>query len=243
MVTDALPQLVFSSFQGRHNSDLTKSANRLIQANSSKDLSTVCIIPNNGLISAKVTENWLGQVSQMNQKFVRIMLTGMEKHYGFNSCIEQILATPGLNTFKYLLTLEEDITAPFDGLIKLFENIDKYNVVGGLSWTKGIEGRPMIYGYPRMIPLAFTPVMPFAETVQECLGLGTGFTLFKLDIFKDVRIPKPWFRTEARNLPGGFPNGKPDLYFFENIHKFGYKVACDTRVKLGHYDTDNDIFW
>src|SRR5690348_16243715 len=97
---DETPQLSIQSVQGRHNSDLNFSVNRLNQANSYRDLSTVCIIPNNGLIPARVAENWLYQTSQMNQKLVRLMMIGMETYHGFSSCIEQILATPGLNEFK-----------------------------------------------------------------------------------------------------------------------------------------------
>src|SRR5260221_5072073 len=109
MVNDPIPEILFADFKGRHNSDLLKSGERLKNLNSSRDLSTICIIPNNGTIASRVTERWLGQISQMNQKFVRLMMVGMEKYYGFNTAIEQILATPQLNTFKYILTLEENI--------------------------------------------------------------------------------------------------------------------------------------
>jgi hypothetical protein len=242
MVKNQAFELTFPDYSGRHNEDIIKSANRLRQQKSYKDLSTICVIPNNGLISARVAEKWMGQVSQMNQKFVRLMMIGMEKYYGFNSVIEQILATPGLNKFKYILTLEEDMLPPIDGLIKLFESIEKYDVVGGLIWSKGIEGYPYIYGYPNMIPQAFMPVPPFLDTIQECLGLGTGFTLFKMDVFKDIKVTRPWFTPQLRNEPGKKPP-EIDLSFFRNINKLGYKVACDTRVKVGHYDAENDIVW
>ena len=31
-----------------------------------------------------------------------------------------------------------------------------------------------------------------------------------------------------------------DLKLFENAGKLGYKFACDSRVKVGHYDIEND---
>ncbi|MBP7119290.1 hypothetical protein KBA63_04355, partial [Candidatus Woesebacteria bacterium] len=80
--------------------------------------------------------------------------------------------------------------------------------------------------------------------VQHCNGLGMGFNLFKMEIFKDRRVPKPWFKTVQEYTPGvGMRGYTQDLYFYENIHKLGYKVACDTRVKVGHYDFENDIVW
>ena len=101
----------------------------------------------------------------------------------------------------------------------------------------------MIYGHPFQIPSTYAPVPPMvAEGIQPCLGLPTGFTLYKMEIFKDPRVPKPWFRTNSPYEVGKPKSPHDDQYFFENIHKAGYKVACDTRVKIGHLDA-NDIVW
>lgn len=235
------PELIIASHIGRHNADPEKSFARLQQANSYRELSTVCIIPNSGLIAAKVAERWLQQISQMNQKFVRLMMIGLEKNYGYNTSIENILATPGLANFKYVLTMEENVLPPVDGLPKLFESMEKYDVVGGLCWTPGIEGKPMIYGYPGSS--SFIPVAPHPETVQECLGLGTGFTLFKLAIFRDPRVAKPWFRSSPKREGLKPVADLPDFTFFDTLHKLGYKTACDTRVKIGTYDLVTDMVW
>ena len=34
-----------------------------------------------------------------------------------------------------------------------------------------------------------------------------------------------------------------DLKFFESAGKLGYKFACDSRIKVGHYDYENDQMW
>ena len=70
-----------------------------------------------------------------------------------------------------------------------------------------------------------------------------GFNLFKLDIFKNPDLPKPWFKTVQEVVQGGARAYTQDLYFFENAAKCGYRFACDTRVKVGHYDIQNDIMW
>jgi hypothetical protein len=237
-----VPLLTVPDFRGKHNTDLGFSANRLNIANSAKDLSTICIIPNSGLISAKVVDRWLVLASQMNQKFVRLPVITGNKYSAYNNAIELILATPKMNEFKYLLTMEENFLPPFDGLHKLFENIEKYDVVSGLIYTEGEESKPMIYGHPQMIPSSYTSVPPLIDTIQPCLGVGTGFTLFKLDIFKDPLVPKPWFRTEPP-FEVGKKNPHDDQYFFENIRKLGYKVACDTRIKVGRVVSDSDVVW
>ncbi len=183
-------------------------------------------------------------MNPMNQKFTRVFMIGMEVGAAYCAAIEQILANPELRKWKYILTLEEDNMPPPDGLLRLYENMDKYDVVGGLYWTKGDLGQPMIYGNPNSIPVDFIPQIPMPESIQPCNGLGMGFNLFKMDLFRDPRIPKPWFRTVQEYAPGVGGRGyTQDLYFYENIHKLGYKVACDTRIKVGHYDAENDIVW
>jgi hypothetical protein len=236
------PQIVIPKWEGEHNSH--NSADRIERGKGYRDLSTICIVPTRGQISAKVVQNWMSLMSPMNQKFIRIFMIGMEVGEAYSAAIEQILANPDLQSWKYILTLEEDNMPPMDGLLKLYENMDDYDVVGGLYWTKGEGGQPMIYGDPGAIPLSFAPQVPQTDTIQRCNGLGMGFTLFKLDIFKDDRVEKPWFKTEQKFTPGvGAVAYTQDLYFFEKIHKLGYRVACDTRVKVGHYDVNQDIVW
>lgn len=236
--------LTVPDFRGKHNADLEFSRNRLTVANSANNLSTICIVPTSGLIDTKVVEKWLIIASQMNQKFVRLPTITSDKYLTYNNTIEQILATPTLNEFKYLLTMEEDFLPPIDALIKLFENIEKYDVVGSLAYTQGEEGKAMIYGHPEQIPATYLPIPPMGvDIIQPCLGVSTAFTLFKLDIFKDVKLPKPWFRTNLPYEVGKPKNGHDDQYFFENIHKLGYKVACDTRVKLGRVVPNSDVIW
>lgn len=243
-MTNIKPQIVIENFEGVHNKNLDQTIARLETQKFYKDLSTICIIPTRGMIHAKVVQSWWGLMTPMNQKFIRIFAIGMEVGVAYSSMIEQILANPILSQWKYILTLEEDNMPPPDGLLKLYENIDKYDVIGGLYWTKGELGQPMIYGDPNSIPLNFVPQVPKPDTIQPCNGLGMGFNLFKMDIFRDQRIPKPWFRTVQEYTPGvGIRGYTQDLYFYENIHKLGYKVACDTRVKVGHYDAENDIVW
>lgn len=237
------PQIVIQENQGVHNLN-PNSRDRLIKGNTYKDLSTICIVPTRGVIPAKVVQSWMGLMSPMNQKFMRMFVIGMEVSQAYNSAIETILQHPELSNWKYVLTLEEDNMPPSDGIIKLYENMDKFDVISGIYWTKGEAGQPMIYGNPKEMPKNFIPQIPQTDTIQECNGLGMGFTLFKLDIFKDDKVPKPWFRTLQEYKEGqGVKCYTQDLYFFENAGKVGYRFACDTRVKVGHYDLENDIVW
>lgn len=236
------PQIIIENSQGYHNAN-PETQERLFKGKNYRDLSTICIVPTRGMISAKVTQSWMGMMSPMNQKFTRLFMIGMEVGEAYTSAIEFILNNPELAKWKYILTLEEDNIPPPDGLLKLYENIDDYAALGGLYWTKGEGGQPMIYGDPTDQELNFRPQMP-TKDIQPCNGLGMGFTLFKLDTFKDPKVEKPWFKTLQEFDPEKGSRGyTQDLYFFEKISKAGYKVACDTRVKVGHYDVEMDIVW
>lgn len=238
------PQIVVQDYEGQHNKNLNQSQDRLIQGNTYKDISTVCVVPTRGVIPAKVVQSWMGLMSPMNQKFMRIFIIGMEVGEAYNSAIEMILQHPELSKWKYILTLEEDNIVPPDALLKLYENMDKFDVISGLYWTKGEGGQPMIYGNPKEMPKNFIPQIPIQNTIQECNGLGMGFALFKIEIFKNKKFEKPFFKTFQEVVPTkGVRCYTQDLYFFENACKLGYRFAVDTRIKIGHYDINTDIVW
>ena len=240
------PQIIVQEVQGFHNS---KPHDQLIRGNTYQDLSTVCVMPTRGVIGVKVALSWLNLMSPMNQKFMRMPVIGMEVGQAYSTAIENILAHPELSKWKYVLTLEEDNIPPPDGLLKLLETIQNgdYGAVGSLYWTKGEVGKPMCYGRPGEFPLNFIPFLPEqlpGDGIVRCNGLGMGFTLFKLDMFRDAKLQKPFFQTVQRYEPGvGISAYTQDLKFFEKANALGYRFACDTRVKVGHYDISNDYVW
>jgi hypothetical protein len=226
---------------GIHNADLDAARGRLVRGNTYKDLSTVIVVPTRGMIHAKVVQSWMGLMLPMNQKATRVFVIGMEVGEAYNYAVNLILNHPELSTWKYMLTLEEDNLPPPNGLLRLYESIEEYVAVGGLYWTKGEAGQPMCYGQPGGI-LNFIPQVPQLDTVQECNGLGMGFTLFQLDLFR--KLDSPWFKTEQSWSPQqGGRQYTQDLWHFERVRRAGLRVACDTRVRVGHYDVGADIVW
>ena len=111
--------------------------------------------------------------------------------------------------------------------------------IGGLYWTKGEDGVPQIWGDPSDPVLNFRPQPPRVGELQETCGTGMGFNLWRIPMFKDARIPKPWFKTKV-TLEGV---GTQDLAFWTEARKHGYRCAIDNRVMVGHYDKERDIVW
>ncbi len=230
---------------GVHNTDLQATVARLEKGKTYQNLSTIIVCPTRGMIPDRVVQSWMGLIKPMNQKIVGpIFFRGYEVGEAYNMAVNFILSNPELSTWKYMLTIEEDNLPPQDGLMRLYENMDTYDVVGGLYWTKGEGGQPMIYGDPTVEPLNFIPQKPVPDTLVPARGLGMGFNLWKIEMFKDERIPRPWFKTWNDITPGqGARVYTQDLYFYENAGKAGYRFACDTRVKVGHLDVTTDVVW
>lgn len=220
-------------------------------------------------------EAWKRLIKPMNVPVLEMVVQGMEVGAAYSAAIEQIMANPMLSKFKYVLTVEDDNIIPFmpntqGPLMMLYEDIDKgYDIVGGLYWTKGNPSMPLLYGDPKktreapegMFKVRFPAkvqkkVKPgtinkdghdwYDGELVECNGSGMGFTLYKMDIFKDERIEKPWFKSisdHGTDKNPGIRQYTQDLWFFEKARNLGYKVAIDTRIKIGHLDIKSGIIY
>jgi hypothetical protein len=238
------PKIFMPGDIGKHNDKLQDTIVRLKKGKMYNDLSTVIIVPTRGgrSLTPRWVQNQQSLMKPMNQKIIGpIYVSGMEVGEAYNWAVQWIMTT--FPTFKYMLTWEDDVMPPPDGLIKLYENIEDNACVQGLYYTKGEEGQPMIYGDINDPMINFRPQVPVVNTTQRCYGLGMGFNLFLMDMFKVVPGPE-WFKTEQSWSPGvGAKAYTQDLHFYEKGVKLGFKFACDTRIKCGHYDEETDIVW
>lgn len=219
--------------------------NRHFKGASYKNQSTIIVCPTRGAISSRVVASWLGLVRPMNQpSFGPVFFQGFEVGDAYEQAMDFILGNEQLRNFRYVLTVEEDNILPADGLLRLLESIERFDAVGALYFTKGVEGKPMCYGPPDVQPRNFVPFLPQPDSVQPCNGLGMGMTLFRMKMFTSGKIPRPFFRTVQDTVPGGGMRCyTQDLAFFEKACQAGYRMACDARVKVGHYDASNDEVW
>lgn len=232
--------------EGKHNSNLQGSIDRLVKGNTYKNSSTIMILPTRGVIPAKVCVALWSLMTPMNQPFFRHVIEGKEVGEAYNDAVNMILDNDQFSKWKYILTVEEDNLPPPDGLLKLLESIEKYDAVGGLYWTKGTGGMPMVYGDVNEMPRNFRPQIPIPNEVQPCCGLGMGFTLFRISMFKELRKKgvKIFFKTVQEYKHGeGTKVGTQDLHFFDLAAKEGYKFASDNRCLVGHLDVHTNEVW
>lgn len=236
------PELVSLAFQGKHNTALEENTRRVDESALWKQQRIVVVLPAASTMSTKVALTHWNLIFPPNNAVMRILALGQEVCEAYNNAIEAVLAHPELSKWEYILTVEHDNMPPADGVINLVETMDKhpeYSVVSGLYWTKGEGGVPQIWGDPKDPVLNFRPQPPRVGEVAECCGTGMGFALWRMSMFKDAELKKPWFKTQA-GLAGV---GTQDLYFWKNARARGYRCAVDCRVLVGHYDAAQDIVW
>lgn len=235
------PQLVGIDV-GVHNKDLYKTTTRLMKTGSWKTQRVIMLIPAAESIPTKVYLSHCGLVFPPNNGQYRMAAIGMEVGEAFSSAIEQILEHPELSKFEYILTIEHDNIPPPDGLLRLLERMEEhpeYSCIGGLYFTKGEGGVAQCWGDPKD-GLNFRPQLPDPNGgLIEVVGTGMGFNLWRLNMFKDKNLRRPWFKT----LKDSTGVATQDLYAWGDLRKNGYRCAIDCSVKVGHYDLSTDITW
>lgn len=236
------PQIITQDF-GRHNADLEGSTGRIQRGGTWKRQRIIMIIPAANSIPSRVYFSHVCLIFPPNQGAHRMLALGQEVGDAYSSAIESILAHPDLSQWEYVLTVEHDNAPPPDGIIKLVERMEahpEFACIGGLYWCKGEGGVPQIWGDPKDPIINFRPQPPDPNGgLVECCGTGQGFNLWRLEMFKDSRLRRPWFKT----LAGKEGVGTQDLYFWGDARKYGYRCAIDCSVLVGHYDAAADVMW
>lgn len=235
-------EIIVQDFGGHHNKNGALTKARLLKGGSWRKQNIIVILPADKMIPAKVALSLWNLIFPPNQSVVRLLTESCEVGHAYSVCLEQVLAHPQLSTFQYVLCVEHDNLPPQDGVLMLLEDLEEHpelSAVSGLYFCKGENGCSMIWGDPTdPSGLNYRPQIPRENTLQECCGIGQGFALFRLQMFKDQRLQRPWFRTLASK--DGV--GTQDLALWSDARKFGHRCAVDTRVKVGHMDSTGFVW-
>ena len=238
------PQILLAELKtaGIHNGDPGKTRSRIEKSGHWKKQRIVVLLPTAETIAAKVALSHWNLAFPPNNAVARILAVGMEVGAAYSTTIEQVLAHSELNTWEYILTIESDNMPPGDGVLRLLEQMEahpEYDCIGGLYFTKGEGGQAQIWGDPKDPVLNFRPQLPDPNGgLVECCGTGMGFNMWRMKMFKDKKLRKPWFVTQKKD---GIST--QDLYFWGDARKYGYRCAIDCSVRTGHYDLRADTVW
>jgi hypothetical protein len=237
-----MAELIMQSFGGKHNETIEQTQKRLIKEGSWKKQRIVVVLPASSQMSTKVALSHWNLIFPPNQAVVRIIAENMEVGYAYTEAIEGVLNHPELSKWEYILTIEHDNMPPPDGVLKLLKDMEEhpeYSCIGGLYYTKGEGGVAQIWGDPKDPVLNYRPQLPVTGQLVECCGTGMGFNLWRMKMFKDDRLRKPWFKTIA----GAEGVGTQDLYAWADFRKYGHRCAVDCGVLVGHHDSGANFTW
>jgi hypothetical protein len=218
------------------------SIKRLVSEGVYKDLSTVVVIPSLNQVATKAASSWWNLMFPPNQRVVKLFAQNMEVGEAYSQTIEQILANPDLAKYKYLMTIEADNVVPPDACVKLLQRMEEnpqFACIGALYYTKGHGGVPQIWGDITDPMLNFRPVPPRPGELVETNGTGMGCNIFRMSMFKDEKLRKPWFKTTSSREEGCYTQ---DLYFWTDAKKHGYRCAIDCSVLVGHVDNEGFVW-
>lgn len=220
---------------GHHNNDIENSFGRILKGGSWKKQRIIMLMPCGTAIPPRVYLSHINMIFPPNQPVYRMLTQGMEVGEAYSQSIEGIMNHPELSTWEYLLTVEHDNMPQPDGVIKLLKRMEEnpnISAISGLYWTKGAGGVCQIWGDAKDPISNYRPQPPQPGKLVECNGIGMGFALWRLPMFKDKKLRKPFFVTQA----GKEGTGTQDLYFWSDAKKYGYRCAVDCDVTVGHYD-------
>ena len=235
------PELVTVGL-GRNNEGIEDAFHRILEGATWKKQRIIVILPAGNDIPTKVALSHWSLMFPPNQPVYRMLAMGQEVGEAYSNAIEEVINHPELSQWEYILTIEHDNTPPPDGVLELIKSMDKhpeYDAISGLYWTRGEGGAPQIWGDPTDPVLNYRPQPPRIGEVQECNGIGMGFALWRVNMFKDEKLRRPWFKT----VSGKEGLGTQDLFFWGDAKKHGYRCAVDTNVRVGHFDKASGINW
>jgi hypothetical protein len=242
-------QIITNVDFGLHNRDLAATNARLSAYGSWKKQRIVWVIPAGDKIDAKVYVAHRGLVFPPNQAMVPLLVQGAEVGAAFDEAIAMVLDHPDLSTWEYLLTIEHDNIPQPDGVLKLLKSMEQnpqFDAISGLYFLKGELGAAQIWGDIKDPVENYRPQMPVPGKVIETWGLGMGFCLYRMGMFKTLRdrkVPRPWFKTLGKE-PGDNGIGTQDLYFWGRVARpNGLRCAVDCDCLVGHYDNRTGITW
>jgi hypothetical protein len=135
----------------------------------------------------------------------------------------------------HLMFIDADIAFPPDGIEKLLSR--NKDIVGGLYFGR-VAPFPVYKIKHKTENALANPLVPPKEELFEVEGIGTGFLLINMDVFKKIDPPFFYFCTpgEYGMVSAPFPNNElgEDVSFGLKARAAGFKVWCDQTIQLGH---------
>lgn len=186
----------------------------------------------------------------MNGKILSNICKGYEVGKARNNVVEHILNMPDEERPKYLFFLGDDMIPPWDGAMKMHEEMERghWDILTGLYFWKGEPPTPVAWRKNR--PGRFMPGRDYklGEVVYVDM-VGFDFTFIRTSFLERLKkeVGPPYFKTgpsQKKNMPDA-PTGMEgegivlhteDVWMCEAARKIKAHIGLHTGVRVGHFD-------
>lgn len=181
----------------------------------------------------------------LNGVMENMVAKGMEVGKARNYFVEQILMRPKDKRPKYIFFFGDDMIAPWDGLIKLYEEMEENNWdwLTGLYYWKGEPPMPLTFRNEHVGRLLPGKHFKVGEVIWVDVT-GLDFTLLRVDTLE--KISPPWFETGPKKSDGGsgaIIRYTEDVYFGAKMKQVGGKIGVHSGVRVAHYDWKSGMIY
>src|SRR5678809_1060064 len=147
-----MPEELFpTTDQGRNNTDLSATVQRLADQATWRDSRTVIVSPCGSSVPLQTVAAWTSLHTPPNSATARLFTQNLEVGHAYTQVVEGILTDPHMQDMPFLCTAEHDNLPPPRGLIDLIGQLHRHPelaAVSGLYFAKGENGFAHIYGEP-----------------------------------------------------------------------------------------------
>ena len=202
----------------------------------------VVAIPTLGMVPIEFVVTFARLQMPVNGVSGSCIVKGMEIGQARNYIAHQVLKMNPLPPFIFFLG--DDMLPPWDGLIKLYEEMEnnKWDVLTGLYYMKGEPPTPLTWRHDyigRLMPGTHYQV---GEVIPVDVT-GLDFTLIRTSIFS--KLKDPYFKT-GPTLVGKdntIVSHTEDVFFYDQCREHKMKVGVHSGVRVAHLDVKSGMIF
>jgi hypothetical protein len=206
----------------------------------------VCI-PTMGTVSINFMVGFGRMQMPINGQVFQHIVQGHEVGVARNMCVQYLMNLKKEDRPRYLFFLGDDMIAPWDGFVKLYEEAEKgkWDCLTGLYFWKGEPPTSLTWRHNHIGRLIPGEHFQIGEVIDVDLT-GVDFTLIKTSLLE--KMEPPWFKTgpslranipiaiEPYINPGSVIMHTEDVYFYGKARKMEAKIGVHTDVRVAHFD-------
>ena len=194
----------------------------------------------------------------MNGRITSHICKNLEVGKARDKVVEYVLAMKEVDRPKYLFFLGDDMIPPWDGCMKLHEEMEsgKWDVLTGLYFWKGEPPTPVAWRHNIRGRLMPQRDYKLGETIWVDM-LGFDFTFIRTSFLQRMKdeVGPPYFKTgpsQKKSMPGfpktgiegeGIVLHTEDVWFCDLARKLKGAMGLHTGIRVGHFDIKSGMIY